>query len=353
MRVVIASSISGGHLFPAIAFAAELKRKDENCRILLVTGKRKVSIRILKNEGFPFILLQPTLVKFFQNLVQSCIILKREKPQAVVGFGGLLSVPVLLCARLFGIPSIVHEQNVVPGRANLMLSKFADAIAISFQKSRSFFRDKEKIVFTGNPIRSSLKAMDKNGALKGFGFILERFTLFVMGGSQGSHSINQAVVDVFQRLKPEEHQGFQVIHIAGEKDCEMVQARYKALNLNSKVYSFMDKIDAAYAASDLIISRAGASAIFEINSLGKAAILIPYPYARSHQLENARYMSERNMAVLLKDDKDLSQGLYNKISDFYNNREQIQRFSKIQKLETNAARNMVDLIMGLSDDKRG
>jgi len=351
-------------LFPAIAVARELKKIDKNCQVILVTGKKSVAVRILKNEDFLFFLLpplpRPTLANFIsflirlsQAAIRSLIALRRVRPNAVVGFGGLLSAPVLLWARLLRIPTIIHEQNVMPGRANTFLSKIVDAIAVSFDETLKVFKEKEKIIFTGNPIRSSLNVIKKEEALKEFSFNPEGFNLFVMGGSQGAHSINRAVVGAFEKFKPDQRRIFQIIHITGETDCRIVQDRYEGLDLNSRVYSFMEKIDSAYSVADLIISRAGASAISEINSLGKAAILVPYPHARSHQVSNARYMAKRNMAVLLNDDEDLPQTLYDKILNFYNNRSALKAFTQTQKLEGNAARNMVNLIVNLkSEDEK-
>ena len=356
MKIIITTGISGGHLFPALAVAEELMRAGRDCHILFVTGRKSVAVRILKREKFPFMLLEPfprpgglryiiIVVRFFQNLISSLLILGREKPDVVLGFGGLISAPVILCARIFGIPVVIHEQNVIPGRTNLMLGALADKIAISFDETRKFIKNSSKTVFTGNPIRTALKGAGKTESLKEFGFEEGGFILFVMGGSQGAHSINQAAVKVFEKLTPATRSRFQVIHITGEKDRSAIQDRYRDLGVASKVYSFMDDIKAAYSASDLVVSRAGASVLIEINFLRKASILIPYPYARSHQMANAAYMVDRDMAVMIEDDDRLSQRLYESIMDFYNDRTREIRFLKTEKLESNGAKNMVNLLL--------
>ena len=356
MKVMMVSGISGGHLFPAIAVADEMRRKDKDFRILLVTGRKKLAARILNNEKFPFVLLPafPKLkagnlllfvFRFFQDFALSFSLLRKEEPDVVVGFGGTLTGPVLLCAWLRGIPTIIHEQNVTPGRTNCVLGRVAGRIALSFQNTRELFSRKDKTVFTGNPIRGSLRIVDRDDAAANFGFKPDNFTLFIMGGSQGAHSLNKAVMSIVEKFRQDLRRELQIVHITGETDYKMVQDEYRRLNVKSRVYAFMEEIDSAYSASDLVISRAGASAIYEINFLGKPAILIPYPFAKAHQLENARFMAERNMAVLIEDNDELPDRLRKKIMDFYNNRKLMERFKDTQKLQPDAARNMVNLIL--------
>jgi len=363
VKIVIASSISGGHLFPAIALAGELKKADPSSRILFISGEKKVAERILNHEDYPFILLEAfpktsilnlafVIVRFLKNIKRSFSILKSEKPDAVVGFGGLASAPVLLASRMLGIPSVIHEQNMVFGRTNMILAHLSDKVAISFKETRDSIKLKSKVVYTGNPIRSYLGSSRRDEAIKGLGFDPGNFTLFVMGGSQGAHSINRAVIKFFEMLTPDVRKTFQAVHIAGDSDCKMVLDKYKTLGVTSRVFSFMEKIDSAYSASDLIVSRAGASAIFEINSLGKAAVLVPYPHARLHQAENAAYLAKRNMAVLVNDDEALPERLHQKIMNFYNDKEKTQAFTETQKLERNAARNMVNLIMKVTGHEK-
>jgi len=356
MKVIMASGISGGHLFPAIAVADEMRKKDKDCRILLVTGRKELAERILNNEKFPFVLLPafPKLkgrnlllfaFRFFQDFALSFRLLRKERPDAVVGFGGTLTGPVLLCAWLCGISTVIHEQNVVPGRTNRVLARFAGRIALSFENTKELFGRKRKSVFTGNPIRGSLRIVNKDDAAANFGFKPDNFTLFVMGGSQGAHSLNRAVTGIIEKFRRDLREKLQIVHITGETDYKMVQDKYRRLNVKSRVYAFMEEIDSAYSASDLVISRAGASAIYEINFLGKPTILIPYPFAKAHQVENARFIAERNMAVLVEDNEELPDRLHGKIMDFYNSRKLMRRFSDTQKLQPDAAKNMVNLIL--------
>jgi UDP-N-acetylglucosamine--N-acetylmuramyl-(pentapeptide) pyrophosphoryl-undecaprenol N-acetylglucosamine transferase len=358
VKIIMASDISGGHLFPAIAVAEELKARDRDAHILFVTGSREVAARIMNNENFPFILLpafpKPRPVNYlalafrlFQNFILSFIVLRKERPDIVVGFGGLLSVPMVVCAWLLGIPILIHEQNVTPGRANAFLSRFARRVAISFEESGSFFEMKDKLIFTGNPIRPSLRPIAQNKALGHFSLQPGRFTLFVMGGSQGAHSVNDAVLGMFEGLSPEERRGFQVIHIAGDADRKRIEEEYRKLKIDCKVYSFMDRIDSAYSASDLIISRAGASAISEITFLKKASILIPYPFARSHQMRNALYMAEHNRALVLEDDEGLAGRLKERIIGFHKDRSRLGGFSLAPEAKRSAASKVSELILNV------
>ncbi|PIU41605.1 MAG: undecaprenyldiphospho-muramoylpentapeptide beta-N-acetylglucosaminyltransferase [Candidatus Omnitrophica bacterium CG07_land_8_20_14_0_80_42_15] len=360
MKILIASGTSGGHLFPGIAVADELKRIDKDCEVTFVTGQKAIAKKILKKEIYPYILLPNynlpagisfKLIPFFIGLTATFAaafnILRKVKPNLVLGLGGFVAGPVLLCAWLLRIPTIIHEQNVFPGRTNLILSKFVEAIAISFEESAAFFKDKYKLVFTGNPIRNSLEIINKNEALVEFGFTAEKFTIFVIGGSQGAHTINQSIVKMFEKFNAEDRKGFQVIHISGESDCLEVRDRLSGLGVNSKVYSFFDKMDRAYCASDIVISRAGGIAISEIAFFGKASILIPYPYARTHQAGNARYMSIHNTSIVLEENELLVERLYDKISYFYRNREKIEKFSNPPRQKGLAVQNVVDLILNL------
>lgn len=361
MKIIFACSGSGGHLFPAICVAEEINKRDSRSDILFITERRKTSEKILSQRNFKYILFPvisaPNLlncisfvIKTANASVRSLIVLKKFRPNLLIGFGGFVSCPLLVLAKLLGIPVLIHEQNVMPGRANLLLSKIADRIAVSFDDTKGFFRKKDKLVLTGNPIRDTLHAVSKKEGLTKFGFIPEHFTLLVMGGSQGAGSINKAIMGAFERFSANERSIFQVVHIAGERDYSDIQNKYKALQINSRVYNFLDRMDYAYAASDLIISRAGATAVSEILSLAKSAIFVPYPHARSHQLGNARYAAKVSPSAVLTDDEHLDEGLYSEIYDFYSKRDsrQLHDIPKEKKWERNPAQKIADLAFDFS-----
>lgn len=318
-RILIASGGSGGHIFPAVALAEELKSKDGSMQILFIGSDKALERRIFEKEGFEYRLLSANrlpyrvsfatllfLLRLSVDILRSFAIIVRYKPDTVVGFGGYVSAPVLVAAYMLGLPSVVHEQNVVPGRANSMLFRFADKIAVSFEDTKKYLgvHDK-KAVFTGNPIRTSILKDDKSGNIKKLGLDPQKFTIFVIGGSQGAHNLNKTFLAALSKMDEDMRRSLQVIHITGISDYGWASAVYKELSMEHRVYSFLDRIEEAYSASDLILTRSGASAIFEIAYFGRPMILIPYPFALSHQSENARIFSSGGAAIEI-DEKDLS-----------------------------------------------
>ncbi len=341
MRIIIAASGRGGHLFPALSLAQELKRN--NFQIYFVLDKGGSDQEVIK-RGFALESLSATSIKlnslktFFgstigllKSFVESLAILRRVKPRAVVGFGGYASFPVVLLAAIKGIPTVIHEQNVIPGRANRMLSLWAGKIAISFLATQKYFNS-SKTVFTGTPVREELLAAREEDALKEFNLEKDKFTILVMGGSQGSRRINQAFIDAASSLKDallrpapfgqgfeglsceavhesstakKDALTFQVIHIAGRDDYDYVKNAYAKTNLRVCCIAFLEKMGYAYSIADLVISRAGASSLSEIAAFRIPSILVPYPFARNHQMANASVFRELGAAVIIED-KDLS-----------------------------------------------
>ncbi|MDD5449853.1 MAG: undecaprenyldiphospho-muramoylpentapeptide beta-N-acetylglucosaminyltransferase [Candidatus Omnitrophica bacterium] len=306
MRIVIAAGSSGGHIFPAVATASRLRELDGGNKIFFIGSKKQMDQSILKNEGYEFGSLSSDK-KILNDLFASFSILKRFKPDIAVGFGGYVSFPVLAMARLMGIATVIHEQNLVPGTANRFLSKFVDRIEISFGETRSFFLRKGKIRETGNPIRINLVKIKRQEAIKLFDLDEQRFTVLVMGGSQGAHFINDAVLEALKGIDGQKKDYFQIIHLSGIKDFEFVKKTYDALGIKGRVFSFCDRMSEVYSASDLVISRAGATSIAEIAFFALPAILVPYPNVKVHQIENARYLEKRRAAIVIEQD-NLSAG---------------------------------------------
>ncbi|MDO8436441.1 MAG: undecaprenyldiphospho-muramoylpentapeptide beta-N-acetylglucosaminyltransferase [bacterium] len=320
VKILIAAGGSGGHIFPAVALARRLKQLDGGVQILFVGSEKALDRRIFEKEGLRYSLLSANkmpyrigpasllfLIKLFADLVRSLCILAFDRPNVVLGFGGYVSWPIVFTAYLLRIPRIVHEQNVIPGRSNKVLFNLADKIALSFSETaRSLsVRDSKKAVLTGNPIRASLFKGDRPNGIMRLGLDEKRFTLLVIGGSQGSHFLNETVIDAVSRLDTKMKARLQVIHITGLKDYDWAAKEYERIGIPSRVFSFIDRIEDAYSASNLIVTRSGASAIFEIALFGRPMILIPYPFAGSHQAENAKVFSERGAAVKMEE-KDLS-----------------------------------------------
>jgi UDP-N-acetylglucosamine--N-acetylmuramyl-(pentapeptide) pyrophosphoryl-undecaprenol N-acetylglucosamine transferase len=316
MKILVTGGSSGGHIFPALSFLDTLKAKYPEIDTLLILPQKCIvnqaesfshkvkyvslssrqSVVSLKNFLFVFNLLKGSL--------QSLFVLLEFRPDIVVGFGSLASVPVVFLAWMFRIDTLIHEQNVMPGRANLFLAMFVDRIAVSFSQTRDYFkRHHRKIVFTGNPIRRQLTRIDKSRAFDYFGFAHDKFTILVMGGSQGSHRINLEFLKV---ISPEP--GFQIVHLAGSSDYDFLKQRYQDLNVKARLFKFLEDMQYAYSVCDLVISRAGATTISEIIFFNLPAVLIPYPYAYAHQLANAKILQDKGCAILIKDE-ELGAGL--------------------------------------------
>lgn len=315
MRVLVATGASGGHIFPAISFISALKEQAKEIDALLVLPQRSLKAGILPKGYKTKYISTSTLTlginsrnlialsKFFKGLWEGLRIVLEFKPDLVVGFGSLDSIPCLFFAWLFRIKTLIHEQNVLPGRANRLLAKLVDRVAVSFDKTKLYLNiNQERIVVTGNPLRRELVIIDKTAGLDYLGLDKDKFTILVMGGSQGSQRINLAFLDALLRLT--DYTLFQVIHICGKRDYDATKDKYKNFPLRVKVFSFLEQMQYAYSVSDLAVCRAGATTIAELIYFNLPAIIIPYPFAYAHQYNNAKELEERKSAVIIND-KDL------------------------------------------------
>ena len=350
MKILVITGASGGHIFPALGFLETLKNKYRNLDVLLVLPRKGVTNQIRNidckvnyvsfssiNLRFDFRNLVSGLI-FFKGSWESMFILAQFRPDIVVGFGSLVCVPMILFAWLFRIKTLIHEQNVIPGRANRFLAKFTDKIAVSFAETFDYLQDyKRKIVLAGNPIRGGLRPVDKNKALDFFGLKSNKFTILVMGGSLASHRINLGFLKAVSAIagKP----GLQVIHLAGAKDVDFLKENYKDLNIDSRLFNFLESMQYAYSACDLVVSRAGATSIAEIMFFGLPAIIIPYPFAYRHQLANAKVLESIGSGIIIQD-KDLDSDILKKnIENLINNNDRIEAmrscYGNIPRMNTN------------------
>jgi UDP-N-acetylglucosamine--N-acetylmuramyl-(pentapeptide) pyrophosphoryl-undecaprenol N-acetylglucosamine transferase len=299
MRILIAAGSSGGHIFPAIATAFRLKEIDSKNEVFFVGTQKALDIDILKNGGYKFDTISSNK-KIFKDLLRSFSILRKIKPDVAVGFGGYVSFPTLAAAKMMGISTLIHEQNLVPGLANRTLSNIVDRIGVSFKETRNFFSNKSRIRETGNPIRENLLKLKKEKALEIFDLDKELFTVLVMGGSQGARFVNDVVLEALKNMPQAQRRYFQFIHLSGLNDFEFVKAGYESLDVKGRVFSFCDRMSEVYSASDLVISRAGASSIAEITFFGLPSILIPYPNVKVHQVDNARFLEQQQAAIIIE-----------------------------------------------------
>jgi UDP-N-acetylglucosamine--N-acetylmuramyl-(pentapeptide) pyrophosphoryl-undecaprenol N-acetylglucosamine transferase len=310
MRILAVTGASGGHIYPALAFLDRLKAERDITDALLVLPSRSIKLG-LNSLNFKISYISCArlsfsfsrksviaLLAFVKGAWESLRIFMKFNPDIVVGFGSADSIPLIMIAWFFRVKTLIHEQNVLPGRANRFLAKFSDKVAISFQQSIRYFNlPKDKIVLTGNPIRSTLNKINKEEARSILGLDKDKFTILVMGGSQGSKRINSVFIKALGLIK--EKQGLQVIHLTGEEEYDAVIRRYNTLGIKAKVFIFLKEIGLAYSAADLAVSRAGATTLSELMYFGLTAIIIPYPFAYSHQSLNADILKKDGLAFVI------------------------------------------------------
>ncbi len=362
MKVLIAAGASGGHIFPAIALGSSLRRKADNLEILFVCSNRYLDRRIFSREGLNFRCLSsnkltPRLsfsllafpARLALDMAKALFIIAAFRPKVIVGFGGYASFPIVLIGSLAGIPAVIHEQNVAIGKANLFLARFAKKIAVSFKETISRIPDgmKEKVVYTGNPIRTDLLKDDKELALKKFGFDRDKFTLLVIGGSQGAHRLNRIFAESIASLEEARKKDIQIVHIAGEQDKESIEAIYDNFDIPALVFSFLDRIDEAYSAADLVFSRSGSAALSELAYYAKPMVLVPYPYARSHQKENALAFAGKGAAIYKEEGELTPREFRSMVLELMDNREKLAILSKMSRSLSmpDASDRLADVVM--------
>jgi UDP-N-acetylglucosamine--N-acetylmuramyl-(pentapeptide) pyrophosphoryl-undecaprenol N-acetylglucosamine transferase len=316
IRLLLTGGGTGGHLFPGIAAAEALCSRRPGSEVLFIGTRRKIDRTSLGQYGFAvktihcygikgknfLFLLQAALVLPFSFLEAAWQIL-RFKPDLVLGVGGYVTGPVVAMAKLLGKPTLIHEQNSVPGLANRKLGGLVDRVCLSIPGSEKYF-PKARTILTGNPVRSRILGLagspDDRGAR-------QDVVLMILGGSQGAHRVNELASEAVIRYTKSVRGGLKVIHQTGAADEQMVKERYAAAGINAQVSAFFTDMAAVYAQADLLISRAGATTLAELAVLGKPAILIPYPYAAdNHQEKNGLQYVRGGGAVMLLQ-KDLTE----------------------------------------------
>jgi UDP-N-acetylglucosamine--N-acetylmuramyl-(pentapeptide) pyrophosphoryl-undecaprenol N-acetylglucosamine transferase len=309
VRIIIAGGGTGGHIFPALAIANALKKINPAVEILFVGAKGKMEMEKIPEAGYKIIGLdiagfnRSSLIrnislpyKLLQSYFQVRKILKSFKPDAVLGVGGYSSFPVLRLAQTRGIPTFIHEANSLAGKSNMMLGKRATMIFVASEGMEKYF-PQEKIELTGNPVRNIFsKEISKEEALNFFGLKPGFKTVFVMGGSLGAKSINEAIEENIDAFKKN---NLQLIWQTG-KSYSGKAAKAEEERNNMWTNAFISKVEYAYAAADVVIARAGAMTIAELCVVKKAAIFVPYPFAaENHQVVNAQALVNKNAALMV------------------------------------------------------
>jgi UDP-N-acetylglucosamine--N-acetylmuramyl-(pentapeptide) pyrophosphoryl-undecaprenol N-acetylglucosamine transferase len=339
MKVLIAGGGTGGHIYPGIAVAEELKRLDSSTAIRFVGGDRGLEGRVVPEAGFELVTigarglprrapwrvpgaLLANLGAFFSSLR----IVNEWKPDVVLGTGGYVSAPVIVAAWLARRPVVLQEQNSVPGLTNRLLARVADEVHLAFSESRGWFARKDRLKLSGNPVRRQILSGERRPALARFGLTEGVPTVFVFGGSRGARRINEATLDAMSKLRGQ--LSAQFILQTGKEDFAWARERADAQSLPVTVVPYLTHIHEAYAAADLVVCRAGAMTLAEIAACGVPAILVPYPFAAyNHQEINAQNLAERGGAVSIRDSDLTGERLALELVRLLKDRETLVRMS--------------------------
>ena len=334
-HVVIACGGTGGHLFPGIAVAQELKARGHSARLLI--SEKKVDAQASeKYKDFDFdtvpavakpstlsLKMLPFLWNVWKTSQQCKALLKRSQTDVVIGMGGFTSLPPVLAAKRLGLQTYVHDSNALPGKANRLTAKFCTKVMLGLEAAVPFF-PKSECVVTGTPVREELsQSVNREEVAERYGLSTQKPTVLVMGGSQGAKQLNTFVVEASRAL-PE----VQFLHMTGNFDYDRVSSQVTGVT-GHKVIAFCDDMAAAYALSDLVLCRSGASSMTELAYLGLPSILVPYPYAADdHQTKNAEVFEQKG-AALLRQETDIDAGsLVADISRLLGNEETLELMSR-------------------------
>ncbi len=360
MKVVIVAGGTGGHLFPGLTIARKLKEKKKGSEVVFIGRKKGWEAKIVVREGFELVSISAggwlgkSLVeklcsagKALAGFFQSFCVLGRLRPQVVMGMGGYVSGPFIFAAWLLRFPTVIHEQNLIPGFTNRILSKFVSEVAVSFPDSSRFFPP-GKVKVTGNPVREEIWKI-RGSVPKKEG----KRTLLIMGGSQGAHGLNLVLAEALDYLKGKMG-SWQIIHLSGKEDYSLMVQAYKRAGMAAIVYPFLHRVEDVYQEADLVVARAGATTVAEIVACGLPAIFIPYPLAtHHHQEENARWLEKRGAAITIKERELTGKRIAETILSLIADEERLSRMAESSKSlgKPGAAEAVVARVMVLGKDK--
>lgn len=352
-RILIAAGGTGGHLFPAVAVAEELRLIIPDVEFLFIGTKKRMEKDIIPELGYKYSGTSITglprkaglkLIVFFFSLIvaifQALLNVLKFKPKVAIGTGSYISVPPLLASKLVGAKIFLIESNSFPGVATKFLSPIATEVYLSFEQSKKYFKDHSKLIVTGTPVRKNLFEKDRKKAAEYFNLNENIKTILVIGGSLGARNINEKIKAIYKQLSDQ----YQLIWQTGKKDFDL----YNSIEKNERVVivPFIDRMDYAYSICDLLISRSGASTISEVIAQGIPSILIPSPnVTENHQYYNALELVEQNAAELHLDNES-AESLMNKILSLLKDEARLQVLSKNAKslFKVNASKVIAERI---------
>lgn len=354
MRVIIAAGGTGGHIYPGVAIAREFKRRDAATEILFVGTPRGLESRIVPREGFELEMIRVGALKGVSaferakslaglpaSFLSASRILRRFKPDLVIGVGGYSSGPTLLIAAMKRIPTMVVEPNAMPGFTNRSLARFVDAAALTFEEARKYFG--KRGVVTGNPVRGDFAGLKKKE--RG-----ERLSVLIFGGSQGAHAINEAMIGAAKLLAGKKER-LAITHQTGERDFDMVRRGYDEAGFGeADVRPFIDGMAQEFAKADLLICRAGATTAAEVAAAGKAAIFVPFPFATDdHQRKNAEAFVRAGAGRMIVQHELSAERLAEELTGLIERPDDISRMEEASRQlgRSDSAERAVDLAMSV------
>lgn len=335
MKIVMTGGGTGGHIYPALAIADKFVQKHPETEIIYIGSEDRLERDIVPKHGYKFesvdtmyldrdnpLKLVKTAVSNMRGIRQAKKLLKKYKPDLVISTGGYISIPVVISASSMSIPIFIHEQNAFPGMANKFLEKYADKIFLGFNDARERFKNKDKLIYTGNPVRDDFYKIDKNSARKALGIDEGIFNIFIFGGSLGSKVINNIGIEIIKKFSQNED-----IHImlgtGNDMYDEVIRTLRKEvgnLGKNINISAYINYIPNAISSADIVICRAGALSVAEITAIGRPAIFIPSPnVTENHQYYNAKSVSDNGGAYLVEEDEMTAHRVIEKIEYLYEN----------------------------------
>ena len=362
MRYLITGGGTGGHIYPALAIANEIKDRYKDADILYVGTKKGLESELVPREGFKFETVRvmglprklnletiKAMKELLLGLMDANRIIKSFKPDVVIGTGGYVCGPVVYMASKKGIPTLIHEQNAYPGITNKILSRYVDKVLVTFDESKKYFKRQDNVILTGNPIRKSITKVDRKKAY--FTLNINPNIPFILsfGGSGGQNKLNDAMFYVIERYIDNSH--IQIIHVTGKRFYETFNNKLEEkgikLKENIKVMPYLYNMPEALNIADLVITSAGAITLAEISAVGVPSILIPKGYtAENHQEYNARVFSDKGASCFILERDLTGELLYNKVEELITDRKRLAEMGKKAKMlgQVNATEKIVDII---------
>ena len=344
MRYIIAGGGTAGHINPGIAIAKHIRKMEPDADILFIGTKKGLESELVPREGFHIRYIDAsgfkrkisidnmkTISNIFKGYSQSKKIVKEFKPDAVIGTGGYVCFPILYFSSKKKIPTIIHEQNAFPGLTNRVLSRFVDAVAISFKESEKYFKNKKNMFLKGNPVRKKLLSKIKKEAREKLMLDKDSNLILVFGGSLGAEKLNQAIIDIIKNKELDSNS--RIIFATGKRNFELAKEKIGKLDKkNVEVVPYIYDMATAMAAADIVACRAGAITLSELTAVGIPSILIPSPYVTAnHQEHNARALEAQGASVVILE-KDLSGDiLYQQLKTLLSNKVLLNKMSKESK----------------------